>query len=132
MRQLLTVFAVAGVLLATHGGHAATITVDVTDDLFLPNKIQVKHGDKVVFHNQSTILHSVHLVGHVFRFGKKHFIHDALIYPRRAYEFTVPETMKPGTYTLGCGLHDRMRSTMVVKRSKEGPKLLREGERWGN
>ena len=85
MRQLLTVFAVDGVLLTTHGGHAGTITVDVTDDLFLPSKIQVQHGDKVIFHNQSTILHSVHLVGHVFRFGKKHFIHDALIYPRRAY-----------------------------------------------
>ncbi len=110
--------------------HAATIEVDVTDDDFRPSKVEVRHGDTVVFHNESTILHSVHLVGRVFRFGKKHFIHDALIYPRRAYSFTVSEEMKPGVYTLGCGLHDRMRSTMVVKGvQKDGSKLLREGER---
>ena len=38
--------------------------------------------------------------------------------------------MKPGTYTLGCGLHDRMRSTLVVKSATmDGSKFLREGER---
>ena len=122
---------VAAVLWAASAS-AATVSVDVTDDNFQPLRVEVTHGDKVVFQNQSTILHSVHLAGRVFRFGTRHFIHDVLIYPRRAYVFDIPTSMKPGTYTLGCGLHERMRGTMVVRRLQSGPKLLREGERWSS
>ena len=131
MRPLLFLLAAtAAALLEAATVHAAIIEVDVTDDDFRPNKVEVRHGDTVVFHNESTILHSVHLVGRVFRFGKKHFIHDALVYPRRSYSSKITKDMKPGTYTLGCGLHDRMRSTLVIKSAaNDGSNLLREGER---
>ena len=122
--------ATVAALLWAASASAATVSVDVSDDAFQPRRVEVTHGDRVVFENRSTILHSVHLAGRVYRFGTKHFIRDVLIYPRRAYVFEVPTTMKPGTYTLGCGLHSRMRSTMVVRRLPGGPKLLREGERW--
>ena len=108
---------------------AKTVYIDVTDDNFVPRKVEVTFGDRIVFHNLSRIIHSVHITGHVYRFGQKHFVNDLLIYPDRAYVFDVnEEVLKPGSYNVGCSLHNRMRGQIVVHDLPKGPKALREGE----
>ena len=108
---------------------ANTVYMDVTDDKFVPRKVEVTYGDRIIFHNLSRIIHSVHITGHVYRFGQKHFVHDLLIYPDRAYVFDVNEdSLKPGSYNVGCSLHNRMRGQIVVHESARKPKALREGE----
>ena len=132
-RFLRLIFFVAGMFTAASlwvpSANAKTVYMDVTDDKFVPRKVEVTYGDRIVFHNLSRIIHSVHITGHVYRFGQKHFVHDVLIYPDQAYVFEVNEkTLKPGSYNVGCGLHNRMRSQVVVHDSAKKPEALREGE----
>ena len=108
---------------------AKTLVVDVTDDKFSPKKIQVEHGDRVLFKNKSRIVHSVHLVGRVYRFGMKHYVHDELIFPDSRRILQITEEMPAGTYNFGCSLHRRMRGTLIVVAPKNLPEAVHEGER---
>ena len=49
---------------------ARTIVVDVTGDNFTPRKVELNRGDRVLFRNYGRTMHSIHLVGHVHRFGE--------------------------------------------------------------
>ena len=108
---------------------AKTLDVDVTDDNFSPNRIEITQGDTIIFHNSSRIIHSVHLTGRAQHFGRRHFVSDHLVYPDVSYSLTIGKDLKPGTYNLGCSLHSRMRGTLVVSASGQTPKGKREGER---
>lgn len=108
---------------------AKTLVVDVTDDKFTPSKIHVELGDRVLFKNKSRIVHSVHLVGRVYRFGMKHYIHDELIFPDSRRILHITDDMPAGTYNFGCSLHNRMRGTLIVSAPKELPEAVHEGER---
>ena len=130
MKSSVLIATTCALLLWTVVSRAATISVDVSNDLFEPPRVEANYGDKIVFENRSTIIHSIHVAGRVYRFGQKHFVHDVLIYPRQSYVFEVTKKLKPGTYNVGCGLHNRMRGTIVVHRPSNRPKLPREGERW--
>ena len=110
-------------------GEAKTLVIDVTDDKFFPSKLELEHGDRLLFKNKSRIIHSVHLVGHVYRFGVKNYIHDELIYPDSRRVFNITENMPAGTYNFGCSLHNRMRGTLIVKAPKALPEAVHEGER---
>ena len=108
---------------------AKDVDVDVTDDDFFPHKIEVSKGDTIIFHNSSRIIHSVHITGRAQHFGRRHVVSDHLIYPDVTYVLKIGEDLKPGTYNIGCSLHNRMRGTLVVAEPAGKLKAPREGER---
>ena len=109
--------------------NSKTLVVDVTDDKFSPNKLYIEQGDRLLFKNTSRIVHSVHLVGRVYRFGMKHYIHDELIFPDSRRILHITDDMPAGTYNFGCSLHNRMRETLVINAPKDLPEAVHEGER---
>lgn len=108
---------------------AETVNLYLMDGKISPRKIEVGQGDRIVIHNASRTKHSVRIAGPGRWFGRKHFIHELPIYPERSHILSVGEdTLKPASYNIVCGVHSRMRGTIVVRESGERPKALRQGE----
>ena len=110
---------------------AATVDVYLTDSEIDPHKIEVVHGDEIVFHNDSRTKHLVEVTGRTGWFGHKNFVHELPVYRGGARVLLVDgKTLKPGSYNIECAVHKRMRGTIVVHATGSEPKALREGEHW--
>ena len=53
---------------------AATVDVYLADSEIAPHKIEVVHGDEIVFHNDSRTKHLVKVTGRTGWFGHKDFV----------------------------------------------------------
>lgn len=82
---------------------AADMEVNIDNFAFTPRDLTVKAGTAIVFRNRDDIPHSV--VGTMGEFHSKALDTDD------SFSFTFA---KPGTYEYFCGLHPRMKGTIVV------------------
>lgn len=62
----------------------------------------------IVFVNRGTQLHSPTLIDH------EDLLDQAYVKPGQMVSFVVPDTLPPGTYTLGCNVHVDMTAKIVV------------------
>jgi cytochrome c peroxidase len=107
MRGLRTPLAILGILGIVNAALAAgIITVDQKNLSFGTSLLQVSKGTKVVFQNSDPTSHNILITGPgvVFNSGLQ----------RPGVSFTAPFG-KPGTYHVSCGIHPKMKMTVVVK-----------------
>lgn len=108
------VFAVAALLVSIGASPAVAraverrIEVTAGDDYYQPNVVHVRAGDTIVFVNRGTQLHSPTLIDH------EDLLDQAYVTPGQMVSFVVPDTLPPGTYTLGCNVHVDMTAKIVV------------------
>jgi plastocyanin len=108
------VFAVAAILVSIGAGPAVAqaperrIEVTAGDDYYQPNVAHVRVGDTIVFVNRGMQLHSSKLIDH------EDLLDQAYVKPGQMVSFVVPDTLPPGTYTLGCNVHVDMTAKIVV------------------
>lgn len=88
-----------------------TVDVKLHHHSFLPGVVTVHPGDRVIFHNEDSDLHSVILIDH------EDVLRESFVEPGQTFIFMVPETVKPGDYVLGCTIHVDMKARFVVRRS---------------
>ena len=110
---VLSIVAIAA-LLNVATVRAEVFDIDVTDGIFSPSQIEVKVGDRLVFHNSSRMIHSVHIDTRSENFGFRHIFDEHLIYPDTPLHVTITEEFAPGIYFLGCALHSRVRGRIEV------------------
>ena len=110
---------------------AATRNLYLGETGAMPKKIEVFMGDRIVISNGTQMQHTVEITGRADWFGRRSAVHDLTV-PVHSY-VVVPidgEMLKPGSYNVECGIHKRMRATIVVREPGGGTGLPRDGERW--
>jgi cytochrome c peroxidase len=104
IRTPLTILAILGTVNAALA--AGVITIDQKNLSFGTNLLQVAKGTKVVFKNSDPTSHNILIIGPgvVFNSGLQ----------TPGVSFTAPFG-KPGTYHVSCGIHPKMKMTVVVQ-----------------
>lgn len=125
---LIAIFA-AAMALPAQTAFAATVNAEMvpsaqtkSDDAYSPNPIEVAVGDKIIWTNKDTALHTVSSGtpgGPAEGFGWKPDGAPILIAPGRTFEFTFTEA---GEYPYYCTLHPAM--VGVVKVSGGAPSMM--------
>lgn len=104
---MLKSLATAAVLLLTAAplAQAATVTVNITNYMFMPAKITVHPGDKVIWTNQDSIPHTAtSLDGKSFDSGA--------IDPNASWSTVFT---KPGSFKYRCAIHPDMQGEVDVQ-----------------
>ena len=107
MRSLRTPLAILAILGFVNSALAAgVIRIEQKNLSFSTNLLEVAKGTKVTFGNSDATSHNILITGPgvVFNSGLQ----------RPGIVFTAPFG-KPGTYHVSCGIHPKMKMTVVVK-----------------
>lgn len=75
---------------------------------FVPERIEVRPGDRLVFRNEDPDLHSLTLI------GQGEVLPETFLDPGQSFVFTIPATLDPGVYALACTIHVDMQATLAV------------------
>ena len=106
MNRVRLVCLVTAVLLASAVRAAAPITVTQKGLQFSVEELAVAKGQMVVFVNDDRTAHNITVAGEGVN------LNGGLQQP--GAEFKVP-FVKPGTYTVSCGIHPKMKLSVTVK-----------------
>lgn len=99
-------FLMSAILLMSPAMAAETATVTQKGLLFTPNELTLEKGQSVEFVNDDTTAHNVLVTGDGVSFN------GGLQAPGGHLKYTFTKT---GTYTVGCGIHPKMKLTITVK-----------------
>jgi plastocyanin len=109
MKQIPVALGLAALLAAATATVADTpLTVNQKGLRFSAEQLDVKKGQIVVFVNDDRTTHNVTVTGE----GNGVAVDGGLQPP--GAEFRMP-FLKPGTYAVSCGIHPKMKMTIIVK-----------------
>jgi plastocyanin len=109
MRQITLVLGFTAMLAGTTATVADTpLTVNQKGLQFSAEQLDIKKGQIVVFVNDDRTTHNVTITGDVNGVS----VNGGLQPP--GAEFRMP-FLKPGTYAISCGIHPKMKMTIIVK-----------------
>jgi len=106
MKQAKALLLLSGLFLTTSLSAAAPITVAQKGLQFSSAELSVGKGQVVVFQNDDRTAHNITVAGDGMNL-------NGGLQPPGA-EFRVPFS-KPGTYSVSCGIHPKMKLTVTVK-----------------
>ncbi len=86
---------------------ATDIPIDQVGQKFDPNKVSVKVGDKLMFHNSDDVTHNINVVDADDNNDDKGL--------QKPGETITNVFDKPGTYTVKCAIHQKMKMSVEVK-----------------
>jgi plastocyanin len=105
-RPLASILAIVGIALLSQGASLARDDADVSivSMRFDPAKIEIRKGESITWTNNDDRDHTIEASDGSFKSGN--------LSRGKTYRYTFKKT---GTYNYGCGLHPRMKGTVVVK-----------------
>ena len=127
-RRLAAILAGAAMSLGAAPTDAATRDLYLGETGIMPKRLEVFSGDKIVISNGTKMRHTVEITGDATWFGRRSAVHDMTV-PGYGVVPIDGKVLKTGQYNVECGIHKRMRATIVVH-EPDAAGLLRDGERW--
>lgn len=129
--QLAPMLAGIAISMGSASADAETRSLYLGETGIMPKKLAVSPGDRMVISNGTKTRHTVEITGGSNWFGRRSIGHDLAV---PVYGHGVApinsEALKPGSYNVECGIHKRMRATIVVRDEPDDDfELPREGER---
>lgn len=85
-----------------------TVTVELSEDAFMPVRIKARPGDTVVFINRDAHRHRVTAPDH------PPLPQEELLEPSAFFRYAVPDHLSPGEYSLSCSIHTGMTAVLEV------------------
>lgn len=93
----------------SHSG-GSTLTIDIVNFSFVPGRVTVKPGEKIIVHNKDSVAHTLTAVPGSVPFGN---FDTGDIAPSHTATLMAPD--KPGTYQYFCSIHNFMTGVITVQ-----------------